>query len=243
MNKRILLRALVLIFLGTLGAAADEVIVGNFSHLEPGQGLPAAWEKLAFASIERQTAYSVVFDHDRSVIKAVSDAAASGLIQHYRGSAQRTPWLSWQWKIDHVLKNGDVSKKQGDDYAARIYLAFEFNPAGQSLWQRMRHKIASLAAGRKLPGSAINYIWANKAPKGKVVNSPYTDLTKMFVLQSGNSFAGQWMTERRNIVDDYQVAFGTKPPPIIGIAIMTDTDNTGEATIAYYADIRLRDDR
>lgn len=243
MSKRFLLWVLASLLLGTAGARAAEVIIGNFSALEPGQGFPSAWETLSFPSIERQTRYFIVRDHDRTVIKAVSDSAASGLIHPYRGSAERTPWLSWQWKIDHVLENGDLSTKQGDDYAARIYLAFEFTPSAHSLLQRLRHKIASLAAGRELPGSVINYIWANKAPRGTIVSSPYAEQTKLIVVQSGNPLAGQWLSEKRNIVADYQAAFGSKAPPIIGIAIMTDTDNTGESTTAYYGDIRLGDAR
>ena len=105
----------------------------------------------------------------------------------------------------------------------------------------MSYKAANLAAGGKLPGSALNYIWANKASIGTVVSNPYTDQTKMIVLESGNGSAGQWMTENRNLLDDYRAAFGQNPPSIMGIAIMTDTDNTGESTTAYYGDIRLTD--
>jgi len=32
-------------------------------------------------------------------------------------------------------------------------------------------------------------------------------------------------------------AFGTEPLKISGVAIMTDTDNTGESATAYYGDI------
>lgn len=224
------------------GCLANELVVGSFSDLDPAQGLPDHWEKMAFPTIERRTSYSLIRANDRTVIQAVSKASASGLIRYYKGSADRFPWIGWQWKVDHVLKKGDVHTKQGDDYAARIYVAFEFSPEGKSWWQRMRYKAANLAAGGKLPGSALNYIWANKAPRGSVVNNPYTDQTKMIVLQSGDASAGQWITEKRNLVDDYRAAFGRKPPPIMGIAIMTDTDNTGESTTAWYGDIRLSDE-
>jgi len=242
MNKRIQVLAWAFLFLCHVGVSAEELIIGGFSELEPGQGLPARWEKLAFPNIARQTAYAIVKDHDRAVIQAVSEASASGLIHYFSSPAERYPRIRWQWKIEHVLEKGDVSSKQGDDYAARIYVAFEFSPDGKSLWQRIRYQTANLAAGGKLPGSALNYIWANKAPKGTVVSNPFTDQTKMIVLQSGNSAAGQWVSEKRNIVEDYETAFGQKPPAIMGIAIMTDTDNTGESTTAYYGDIRLTDE-
>ncbi len=50
---------------------------------------------------------------------------------------------------------------------------------------------------------------------------------------------GTWFEEERNLYEDYQLAFGSEPPLVIGIGIMTDTDNTGERAVAYYGDITL----
>jgi Protein of unknown function (DUF3047) len=239
MNRLIPILAVLLLFSYQIDAGAEELIIGGFSRLEPGPGLPEHWEKLTFPKIERQTSYAIVLDRDRTVIRAISDASASGLIRYYQGPTEKYPWIVWQWKIDHVLKKGDVSSRQGDDYAARVYVAFEFSPEGKSWWQRLRYKTANRVAGGRLPGSALNYIWANKATVGTMVDNPFTDQTKMIVLECGNAHAGQWMAEKRNLVADYRAAFGKNPPPIMGIAIMTDTDNTGESTTAYYGDIRL----
>jgi Protein of unknown function (DUF3047) len=222
-------------------ASAKDLIIGDFSHLDPGHGLPPHWEKLKFPKIDRQTTYRLIREDRQTVIQAVSAASASGLIHPYHGPAGQYPWISWRWKIAHVLKKGNVATKEGDDYAARIYVTFEYSPEGRSWWQTIRYKAANLAAGGKLPGSAINYIWANRAPVGTIVSNPYTDQTKMIVLESGNASAGRWIAEKRNLVDDYKAAFGHQPPPIMGIAIMTDTDNTGEATTAFYGDIILSD--
>jgi hypothetical protein len=67
--------------------------------------------------------------------------------------------------------------------------------------------------------------------------NPYTDRTMMFALQSGEAGARQWVTERRNVFEDYRRAFGEEPPRISGVGIMTDTDNTGETATAWYGDI------
>jgi hypothetical protein len=223
-------------------APADEVVVGGFSRLDPSRGLSGPWETMVFPKISRHTTYQLILDNGHTVVQAVSVASASGLMNAYHAPVQRHPWITWRWKIDHVLEKGDVASKAGDDYPARIYVAFEYSPKGKSWGQRMRYHAARLVAGDKLPGSAINYIWANKAPVGTIVANPYTDQTKMIVLQSGNASAGRWIAEKRNLVQDYQAAFGQKPPPIMGIAIMTDTDNTGESTTAWYGDILLSDD-
>jgi hypothetical protein len=99
-----------------------------------------------------------------------------------------------------------------------------------------------LAAGARFPGSVVNCIWANKAPVGTIVANPFADQAKMIVIRSGNASAGRWVAEKRNLVRDYQASFGQNPPPVMGIAIMTDTDNTGESTTAWYGDIRLSDE-
>ena len=61
----------------------------------------------------------------------------------------------------------------------------------------------------------------------------------MIVVESGSGHLREWRTYERNIVDDYRRAFGAEPPPISGIAIMTDTDNTGESAKAWYGNISL----
>lgn len=223
-------------------ASADEVVIGGFSRLDPSRGLSGPWEKMVFHKINRHTSYRLIRDGGQTVVQAVSAASASGLMNAYHGPAERYPWIIWRWKISHVLKSGDVAAKAGDDYAARVYVAFIYSPKGKNWGQRMRYYAARLVAGDKLPGSAINYIWANKAQVGAIVANPYTDQTRMIVLQSGNASAGRWIAEKRNLVQDYKAAFGQKPPPIMGIAIMTDTDNTGESTTAWYGDIRLSDE-
>jgi len=62
----------------------------------------------------------------------------------------------------------------------------------------------------------------------------------MIVVESGKMKAGAWVSESRNIFDDYKTAFGKEPPMITGIAIMTDSDNTGESALAYYGDIIMK---
>lgn len=61
----------------------------------------------------------------------------------------------------------------------------------------------------------------------------------MVAVESGNENIGKWVTERRNVYEDFKMYFGEESPQVGGIAVMTDTDNTGESAIAYYDDIRI----
>jgi hypothetical protein len=97
--------------------------------------------------------------------------------------------------------------------------------------------MVKLLYGEYPPLAAINYIWESKAPVGTMVPNPYTDRVMMFVVESGSAKLHQWVNEERNVYEDYKKAFGEEPPMISGVAIMTDTDNTGESAIAYYGNI------
>jgi len=61
----------------------------------------------------------------------------------------------------------------------------------------------------------------------------------MLAVESGDKEIGKWISEERNLYEDYKRLFNEEPPHIMGIAIMTDTDNTGESAVAYYDDIIL----
>ena len=74
---------------------------------------------------------------------------------------------------------------------------------------------------------------------GTIVPNPYTDRVRMIVVESGAARLRQWLAYERDIVADYRQAFGEEPPPISGVAVMTDADNTGEEVVAYYGDIAL----
>lgn len=218
---------------------ADQWVVGNFSNPNPDTDLPEHWEPLIFAGIDRHTRYALIQDNGRTVIQAHSDNAASGLVRYLRVDPTRFAWMQWDWKIDRVIAGGDVTRKEGDDYAARIYVAFAFEPDKAGWWQRVRNRSARILTGREVPGTTLNYIWATRAPQETIVPNPFAPETMMIVLRSGNAAGGLWVTEKRNLLEDYERAFGRTPPEIIGIGLMTDTDNTGEEATAYYGDIRL----
>ena len=147
--------------------------------------------------------------------------------------------LRWRWKVSNVFERGDAREKSGDDYPARIYVAFEFQPDKAGFFERAKRKAVEVVVGETLPGKALNYIWANTVPEGKIVPNPYTDQTMMVAVNSGPERVGEWVTVERDIMADYREAFGETPPPVVGIAIMSDSDNTGESATAWYGDITL----
>jgi hypothetical protein len=197
------------------------------------------WEPLEFPNIEKHSSYRLLVEDGVQVIKAETAGGASGLIARLNVQPQESLILNWRWKVSNVFAKGDARSKNGDDYPARIYVAFEFQPAKAGFFERAKRKAVEVVFGETLPGNAINYIWANRLPVGEWVNNPYTDETRMLAVSSGAEKAGDWVNIERDIMADYRKAFGEEPPPIVGIAIMSDSDNTGEKASAWYGDIQL----
>lgn len=211
--------------------------IGKFSAAAEGETFPDGWKPLTFKKIERHTAYKLVKDGDSVVVKATSEAASSGLTRDVKINPKEYPIVQWRWKVANVFKNGDVTKKEGDDYPARLYITFEYDSSKVGFLEKAKYEAARLMYGQYPPIGAVTYIWESKAPKGTVVPNPYTDRAMMVVVESGASQLNTWITEERNLYEDYKRAFGDEPPLISGIAIMTDTDNTRESATAYYGDI------
>jgi hypothetical protein len=202
---------LATLLLGAIQCTAAELVLGEFSS-----GNLTGWSDKIFKG---KTTYTLVKENDKSVLKAHSEKAASGLLKKVKLDPKEYPVLRWSWKVEHTLKGEDVTRKSGDDFAARVYVVFPRT----FFWQTR----------------AINYVWASRLPKGSSVPSPYTSKALIVAVESGDEKAGQWVNEERNIYEDYRKLFGEEPPMLGAVAIMTDTDDTRDEATAYYGDIFL----
>ena len=210
--------------------------VATFSSSQPGSGLPQGWKPLTFKKVPKQTRYQLVKDGQTVVVKAISEASASGLIKQVSIDPKQYPIIRWRWKVDNLLKYSDVRRKDADDYPARLYITFAYDPDKLSLAKKMKYQAGRMMFG-DIPIGAINYIWDTRAPIGTMVENAYTDFAQMIVVESGPQKVGTWVDEERNIYEDYKKAFHEEPPMINGVAIMSDTDDTKERVTAYYGDI------
>ncbi len=229
--------AIIILHLAVAVCAEPILTVGDFSQADTGEIIPRLWEPLTFKKIKAHTQYKLVEDQGRIVVKAQSKASASGLIRKIGIDVKKYPILQWQWKITQVNEKSDVTQKTGDDYPARIYVAFEYDPDAAGFWEKTKFETARLVYGEYPPATVVTYIWANRVPKETRVPNPYVDRVMMIAVQSGGEKVGTWVTEERNIYQDYVDSFGHPPPLTSGVAIMTDTDNTGETSTAFYGDI------
>jgi len=197
------------------------------------------WEPFHFEKIEKHTEYSISEGESGSYLKAESDSSASGIIYTKEFSIYEYPKVKWLWKISNVYKNGNAEEKSGDDYPIRIYIVFKYDPEKASFFQRVKYGAYKKIYGEYPPHSSINYIWANREHKERILTNTYSDETKMIILRSGEESAGIWQNEEVDIIKDYIKAFGEEPPSTARIAIMNDSDNTGEHSISYIDHIEI----
>jgi hypothetical protein len=220
--------------------ANESLPVGIFSQAQPGTTFPPDWKPLTFEKIPTHTKYELITDGDHVVVKASSHQSSSGMTREITIDPKEYPIVQWRWKVENVLKNGNVKKKSGDDYPARLYITFEYDSSKVGFFEKAKYETAKFIYGQYPPIGAINYIWANISPIGTMVPNPFTNRVNMIVVESGETRLNEWITEERNIYEDYKKAFGEDPPKISGVAIMTDTDNTKESAIAYFGDILFK---
>jgi hypothetical protein len=118
-------------------------------------------------------------------------------------------------------------------------VAFDGDPATLPEAEQTRFKRAKSLSGRQPPFAVLMYIWTDQVPVGSVIPSAHTSQVKMLAVASGSSGLGSWQTVQRNLAEDYRLAYGTAPGPVLGVAVMTDTDNTGTQAVGDYAGIRI----
>ena len=203
----------IIILVSVAIALAAELAVGRFSA-----GDLSGWQDESFRG-KAKTSYSLVTENGKTVLKAHSRSAASGLLKKVELDPKEYPVIRWSWKVEHTLKRENVANKSGDDFAARVYVVFP-----RALFWRTR---------------AINYVWASKLPRNSSVQSPYTGNAVILAVESGDERAGSWISEERNIYEDYKRLFGEEPTRTGAVAIMTDTDDTKDEVTAWYGDISL----
>jgi len=198
----------------------------------------SGWQPLAFARIEKQTVYEALEVDGRATLRARASCAASAILHAAPGlELARTPILRWRWRVDRDLGTRNPRAKAGDDFAARVYVAFRFEAERASRWQRLKRGALGLVYGGEMPGPALNYVWSASEPVGSFWTSPYTAQARMISL--GGAPPDEWRNAEVDVAADYRRVFSAAPPPIAFVAVMSDSDDGCGETLAWFADLRF----
>jgi Protein of unknown function (DUF3047) len=211
----------------------------TFSTSEPGAPLPAQWKNLPVAKGKATTQYTLVRDGHTTVLQADADHSASALMHDGNIDLTRTPVVAWRWKAEKPIEGADNRVGSKEDAPVRLVFCFDGDKQKLSLFDRASMDLAKRLGGEELPYATLMYIWSTNAAPGTVIANPHTGRVQMIVVSGQPGDAGQWQSLHRNIVQDYEKAFHEPPGRITGYGLLTDTDNTGTTTRAWYGDIQF----
>jgi len=196
-----------------------------------------AWQPLTFRGVKRPTLYTPLSGKDAGA-RAEARCGASALVLPLEAvDLARTPILHWRWRIVVPLDVSDERVREGDDFAARVTVMFEFEPGEASLYDRMRRALAARLFGAQIPGTALTFVWTSRIPPGSLWPNPYAQESRMISLAQGPGDG--WQSESVDLHAFYLRAFDRVPPTARGIGIMTDADDTCRHAVAEYKDFRL----
>ena len=204
-------------------SAADPptIAVEDWSKQPEGKtGIPDGWKGQTWGSPKYD--FRIVTQGGRKALHLKSQNDSSTISREIKVDVKRYPILTWSWQAVVLPKGGDARKAVTDDQAAQLYVTFPRFPS------QVRSRI-------------ISYLWDTTAPAGAVFKSEKTGLVTYVVVRSGAADLGRWVTESRNVLEDYQKIFGEAPGEEVGaISISQDSNDTGTSAEAFVGEILFR---
>jgi hypothetical protein len=195
--------------------AADRAVVEDWRSYPLGtRGIPGDWKEQNWG----KPAYDleIVSDNGQPVLRLRSKGDSSAIIRDLRASVDldETPILDWRWKVITLPTGGNACQKSTDDEAAQVYVA----------WLRPPEAVRS---------RIIGYVWDSTAPAGTICTSQKTPTVTYVVVRSGSDELGKWITERRNVVEDFRRIYGEAPDKPSALSLAIDSDDTRSSAESF----------
>ncbi len=185
------------------------------------------------------TEFSFVRIDERQAVAAFADTSASLLRHNMRVEPGDLGAVKFSWKVNQLIDAADMALRETDDSPVRVILTFAGDRSRFSLKNAMLSELSMTLTGEPLPYATLMYVWCNTCAQGAVIINPRTDRIRKMAVESGPSGLRHWRDYERNIRSDFEHAFQEAPGALIGIAIMTDTDNTRTQAQAWYGPLQL----
>ena len=188
---------------------------------------------------KRPTHYKLDQHEGRSVVLATSERAVSLFRKNERIEPEQLGALHFSWKVPQLISGADLAQRDKADSPARLVLAFEGDRSTFSMKNSMLSELSQALTGEPMPYATLMYVWSNRHPVESVIANPRTERIQKIVVESGPTQLKRWLEYERDVLADFQKAFGEAPGALLAIGLMTDSDNTQSTTRAWYGDIRL----
>jgi hypothetical protein len=196
------------------------------------------WQHQHFPG-KRASEYQPVRYEGRHALLARAESAASMLRQTLNVPPAELSQLQFSWQVSGLINNADMALRDSDDSPVRLVMVFEGDRSKFSMKNAMLSELAQTMTGEPMPYATLMYVWCNTRAPGTVIINPRTDRIRKLVVESGKGRLNQWLDYQRDIAADFEQAFGEPPGTLVGIGIMTDTDNTRSKAHAWYGPVNL----
>lgn len=240
-HRQLLLSSIVMLLSGCAWHSAPTPSVMN----KPAQGAlvfkpqdKALWESVTLPG-KLRTAFRLERRDQRPAVLAHAQSSASMLRQRLNIAPEQLGQLHFDWQVENLLAQADMSVREHEDSPVRLILAFEGDRSQFSAKNAMLNDLTLALTGEAMPYATLMYVWSNKHPVDSVIINPRTDRVRKWVVESGPQHLNQWRHYQRDIRADFEKAFGEPPGKLVALAIMTDSDNTQGNVRAWYGAIQL----
>lgn len=234
----------MLVAIGAACAAAATAPGTRLAPFDPGQGSePAApWHVIGFPFQTKPLTHFDVAEVDSRRVLRVEADDSYGILLHPLAGAAGERRLSWRWRVDQPNERADLRQRSGDDVAAQVCVGFDLPLDPVPFVDRQLLRLARLTMKDPVPAAAVCYVWDSHLPAGTDLESAFTRRIRMVVVEGRGAASAAWRTESRDVAADFLRLFADEAkevPPIVGVAVAADADNTHAHTLAYVADLTL----
>lgn len=223
--------------LSTSCAWADPLPLG------PSGAPPAApWKVIGLPQQTKPfTRFQVVDVEGHHAVRVEADASYGNIVEPMRLDASKAT-LAWQWKVDEPVAQADLTMRQGDDTALKVCTLWDLPLDDVPFIERQLLKVARGRTTEPLPAATVCYVWDGHIAAGTSMDNAFTRRLRYIVLRGGDAQPHVWTAEKRDIAADFRKLFGNEAkalPPLVGIAIGADADNTQGHSVGLVSDVVL----
>ena len=209
-----------------------------------GDAPPAPWKVHPFPGTEKPVSRFDMVNLDGERVLRVVAEKSYGTVQHDLPPAAvgKGSKLRWRWRLDQPLRDADLRQKKGDDTPLKVCALFDMPLKQLKFFERNFLLAARSMSGQNLPTTTLCYVWDHKLPVNTELPNAFTRRVRYIVLSTGDSQLKTWLKQERDLEQDFRRAFGEETdtvPPLIGLAIGADADNTGGSSLGYVGDVEL----
>lgn len=196
------------------------------------------WRLVNFEEDLNPTQFEPIELGGRQILRVVSDGSASMIIREDPINVYETPYISWSWNLISPLEEADIKSIFREDTPIRILVTFRDEIENLPWWLRAWAQSQLEKHGELPPTSALNYVWSTRVNEDEPFKSMWSKRIQFIVKNTGQESLGTWQRHRVNVIADYRRAMGVDPPREAFIAVMSDSDNTGEYAEAWVEYVR-----